>query len=319
MAEKQTTTPPESGESIADALRASFTEEAPETEPSSFEEEIETEAEAEVETEGEEAEPVGVTAPEHWSAEDRDLFSKLPPEAQSVLLNKDKEWQRGYQQVKESTKDWETLFEPYKQRLDYMGMTPQQAVRQLLAAQQMLDSNPLQGIQQLAQSYGVDLRQLYASKPDDEYVDPEVKRIREELQQTRSYIENQARQAQMQNVQTIQQQITAFKSAKDEAGNPAHPHFDSVRHLMAPLVQQGKSLEEAYREAVWSVPEYRESAIKAEREKAAAELDAARKKKAADAKKRGRAVSGSSKGGDPAEEGLSLREVLESQFRQATR
>jgi hypothetical protein len=86
-------------------------------------------------------------------------------------------------------------------------------------------------------------------------------------------------------------QISAFKDAKDDAGVLKHPHFDRVRTLMAPLVDSGKSLEEAYAEVVWALPEYRESQIKETKEQAekeakkkaeTARLDKLKKAKAAE-------------------------------------
>jgi hypothetical protein len=43
---------------------------------------------------------------------------------------------------------------------------------------------------------------------------------------------------------------------------------------MAPLVAEGKSMQDAYNEVVWAVPEHREAVAKAEREKSEKEAKA---------------------------------------------
>jgi hypothetical protein len=101
----------------------------------------------------------------------------------------------------------------------------------------------------------------------DDGTDPTIRELRNELETTRREIAS-LKQGTVQATETqYATQIAQFKDAKSETGELKHPHFDRVRSLMAPLVDSGKSLEEAYAEVVWALPEYRESQIKATKEK----------------------------------------------------
>ena len=134
---------------------------------------------------------------------------------------------------------------------------------------------------------------------DLEFLDPEIKALRQQVNQLNSQLGNFQQQTVQGQQETLLAQIDSFKNQKDEKGNLAHPHFDSVRTHMATLVQQGKTMEDAYNEAVWLVPEFRESHLKSVQRKRKDESDlekAARVKKAKKA-----ATANKSSGKDTAE------------------
>lgn len=334
----------ESVESIADSLTAVMNEATsdPESDAATREAKAEAVETEDVETEDVEAseedadlaeaidaeedseeseEPETVfQAPEHWSSDEREKFDALPPEAQKILLERDKAFQQGYQEKAQGIAAITEAIEPWKDHLARLGVTPEQAIRELFAARSHLDSDPLNGILQIAQAYGVtdQLKSRFAPETDDnDFIDPEVKALKQEISALKSQIEQTQSGFNQQAYSQAQQQIDSFKSATDESGELKHPYFDQVRTRMQPLVQDGKSLEEAYAEVVWTVPEFREAQLKAAKQK---ETEASDLKKAERVKKAKRAARGVRTNGkaDPkeGEDALSLHDTLAEAFRQ---
>jgi hypothetical protein len=276
-------------ESIADALTASMTElsdsevETEEEDGGISQEATEETTEVVEEEPAEEAEPEKVfQPPEHWSSDEKSQFEALPPEAQEVLLARDKAFQKGYQEKAQSISAISEALEPWKQSLAQQGLTADQAIRQLFAAKNTLDTNPLNGILQLAKNYGVldQLQTRFApSTDDDDLSDPEIRALKQEISSLKAQVSQTTEGIQQQSTNAVQQQIESFKNEKDADGALKHPHFDSVRALMGAYVQQGKTMQEAYENAVWTVPEFREALQKSVKKETEAER-AARVKKA---------------------------------------
>lgn len=222
--------------------------------------------------------PQAVEAPQHWSAEDKDWFSKQPEENKKWLLAREKsmtaDYTRKTQELAEPRKKYERLekiFEPLRPQLTQMGLDEPAAVERLLQryqeTEQFINSfkqNPKQAIDWLAGQHGVSLSGYAA---DEEYTDPQVAELRNQNQQLMSRL-----QALEGNLSQIQQApvidtLTRFQNAKDENGNLKYPMYEQVKTLMAPLVAQGKSLEEAYHDVVWATPEGRAKMLEEERTK----------------------------------------------------
>lgn len=328
----------ESTESIADALLASMNEvesesETEETEvvspvaeaaPEATEETDEAveqvAADEEVEEDSEESEePATVfSAPEHWSSDEREKFDALPPEAQEVLLERDKAFQTGYQEKAQAIAAISDAIEPWKEALAQRGVTADQAIRTLFAAQNTLDTNPLQGILQIAQSYGVvdQLRNQFAPETDDnDFTDPEVKALKLEIQSLRNQVTQATQGVQQQSTQALQQQIDAFKNATGENGL-LHPHFEEVKQSMATFVQNGDTLDAAYDKAVWADPKIRQLQLAAQK-KPVGKTDAEKAAKVKQAKKAARGVKTNGKI-DPklGTESLSLKDDLTLAYKQ---
>jgi predicted HicB family RNase H-like nuclease len=326
-------------ELVIDSLREAWKEEAkgesepleaaPEPEDSEPELEVEAEDDSEeVSLDGAELDEVEVAAdeddedgepeevfqpPEHWSSDEKETFKSLTQEAQQILLNKDKQFQQGFQERAQSISDIEKAIEPYKQTLAYMGVDEGTAVRTLFSTYQRVLTDPANGILQLAQQFGImdQLRQQFAPDTDDEFVDPEIKALRQQVQE----LQGNLGQFQQQTVQGQQQellsQIESFKAQKDEKGTPIHPYFDQVRLQMAPLVQQGKSMEEAYNEVVWTVPEYRDKHLKTVSAKRKNESTQERAKRVKAAKKAATANKTSGKSqADADDDSLTVKDEL---------
>lgn len=323
----------EQTESIVDALKASFEElsdegetETPEVEATQDDPEPEVEAEAEehseegtldaeAEEDNEEEEPVTVfQTPEHWSSDDKAVFEQLPDEAKELVLARDASFQQGYQEKAQTIADIQQAIEPWKQALAQRGVTADQAIRALFAAQHQIETDPVNGILQLAKNFGVadQLQAQFTPNTDDDFTDPEVKALKQQLAELQGQLNQTAQTFNQAQTNTAQDELNKFTQAVDDKGNLTHPHFDKVRSLMAPLVNEGKSLEEAYSETVWSVPEYREKALKP---KPVDEVEKAKRVKKA--KKASRAINqdGTAKSTD-ADETLDVKSELQQAWKQ---
>lgn len=277
------------------------------------------------------AESTQVEAPAEMSAEQRVAFKALPIDAQRQVAERYAEVRRTLTQkteevAKERTKyqELETAFEPYRDELALQGTTPAQAAARLLAAQRALTRDPVNGLKWLSQSLGVDLRQL-TPQPDkeEEFLDPAVKALKDEVRSLRAELNQQQVGVQQSRMSEAQKILEDFKTAKDEAGNLKHPHFDNpdVRAVISGLVGQGKTLGEAYERAVFVLPEVRskiaEDAAKAAQAEAAKKAEEARKQKLVAAKTASQTIR--SRGtADEKTPNMSIEDALRAAMRDAS-
>ena len=260
----------------------------------------ENEVPVEAEEASEDEEPTGIPAPEHWSSEQKEMFESLSPEAQEVLVERDKEFQKGYQERVQGITEIQQALEPWKGMVNQLGVSEAQAIRTLFATYNRLLTDPLNGIQTLAQTFGVQdqLRKQYVPDTDDDFTDPEIKALREQVTGLQDQLQGFASTAEQERMSQVQQDLNNFKTASGDDGKPLHPHFDEALPAITALVSNGKTLEEAYNEAVWSVPAYREAQLKAQPKAPTAEEKAAKvrkAKKAADTTKMSSKTSAKSK------------------------
>lgn len=322
----------ETPESIADALTAVMAESETETEEA---QEVSQETEATTETEekdvvleaadeteveedddeSEEQEAV-FQAPEHWSSDEREGFDALAPEAKELLLKRDAQFQTGYQEKAQAISAITDALEPFKETLIRRGLSPEQAIGILFNAQDRLDKNPLDGILQIAQSYGVvdQLKAKFVPQTDDEdFTDPGIKALQDEVRGLKGQIDQTNQGIQQQATDAGNKQIETFKAATDDDGKLKHPHFEKVMSLVTSYVKDGETLESAYEKAVWTVPEFRDSQVKKDVEK----TDQEKAVKVKKAKKAARGVKTNGKADvDEGKEVLTLHQDLKEAFRQ---
>jgi hypothetical protein len=275
---------------LRDALAAELNKDSPSDGPAVT---VAADVQAEAETTTEAPAVEALEPPARWSAAEREVFTKLPPEAQRVVLERHKEMEADYtrktMELAEQRKpldEFTKLFEPAKQRLELAGLTPAQVTKQLLAIQSFVETNPAEGLKWLAQNYKVDLSTLVPK--DDEFMDPSVKALRDEVNQLKSQLQQREQAVQSQNAAEVTKTITDFSSSKNADGTPKYPHFEALKGIMAPMVHGGKTLEQAYELASYTLPETREriasEAAKAAQAETIKKAEEERKAKAKDAK-----------------------------------
>lgn len=261
---EDTSTPADSGDVAADETQ------------------VEQVAEQEQESpEGDALEPL-----EKWSDQQKEIFAGLPVEVQQAWLDREKDVERYLtketQSLSETRKRYEKLdkvLNPYEDMLSKHGIDLAPHLANAMNYYLQFQQDPQGTIRALIQQNGLSQDQLF----EEETGDPDLRALRAELNQTKQAL------AQLQSTRSDdsaeQRIIDEFVKSVDSEGKPKYPHFEQVRGLMAPLVADGKSMEDAYSEAVWSIPEYRTAQLDKERKDALKKADEKRQKKASDAKK----------------------------------
>jgi hypothetical protein len=201
----------------------------------------------------------------------------LDRETQQFLLDREKHVEQHLtkrtQELSETQKKYERLdnvLKPYDEVAKTQGIDLAPHIAQAMQYYSAFNRDPASTIKALIQSSKLTAEQL--GLVSDDTVDPAVKTLRNDLAQTRQEVASIKQGTIQQTNSDLQAQINAFKDAKDEKGNLIHPHFEQVRSLMAPIVDKGKTLDQAYSEVVWTLPEYREAQEKMAREKAEKEI-----------------------------------------------
>jgi hypothetical protein len=242
-----------------------------------------------------------VEAPQSWTAERKAEWSTLPPTVQEYILQREGEAHKAITSNGERLKSYEPIDRVITQfRPDYerRGLTFDKASEALFNAQRMLDQNPVDGLINIARSYGIDLSPAFQGQTVQ--APEQVQRLQHEIAQLKQELSQRWQQEDQVQTQATQAQLKEF--AKD------HPHFEDVRTMMASLIRDGhaETLQAAYDMAVNASPPIRER-ILADQRKAAEdkrkEEDSKReeeaRRKAADAQKAARVNVRSSAAAQP--------------------
>ena len=254
--------------------------------------------------------------PQSWSAQDREVFKALPEPARNTILRREKELLADYTrktgqaaQIMRRYAPIESVIAPHEESWRLSGHTPEQVLGQLVSAQKRLDSNPIEGISIIMQSYGVTPQDLIDQVGAGSAQNlPELHSVKEELRQLRETLsQRQQYEAQSQQQSRIEQ-VANFANEKDAQGNLLRPHFESVspivERLVGPLAKQQPGvplptiLQQAYDQAVWANPQTRESLLQKERETKQQTQIEEQKRKAEQAKKAGVSINGTPGGGN---------------------
>jgi hypothetical protein len=309
------------GETEADTLP-----EPPEQQPEADEpDEANDDDEAEDEP-AEAAELEALPAPNHWPKDFAAKFEALEVPAQHLFMQRYKDLEGDYtkktqaiSQYRKRQEAFDEIMAPFKSQFERAGMDDVGAVRQLLAAHDYLRKDPANAINWLASQYGVDIGAI-GNDPalEDEFADPQVKALQQQVAQLTGFIQNQQTQQQSYEQASTQSFIDQFAAETDASGNPAHPHFETVRSVMGSLISSGNAtdLKSAYEAAVYANPELRQEELKrvaARQSQAKVKTEAVQKaKKAQRSKVRGSAT--------PAAQALpanaSIRDTINASIRQ---
>jgi hypothetical protein len=309
------------GETEADTLP-----EPPEQQPEADEpDEVNDDDEAEDEP-AEAAELEALPAPNHWPKDFAAKFEALDAPAQHMFMERYKDLEGDYTKktqaiakYKKRQDAFDEIMAPFKSQFERAGMDDVGAVRQLLAAHDYLRKDPANAIAWLANQYGVDIGAI-GNDPalEDEFADPQVKQLQQQVAQLTGFIQNQQTQQQSYEQASTQSFIDQFAAETDASGNPAHPHFETVRSVMGSLISSGNAtdLKSAYEAAVYANPELRQAELErvaARQSQAKVKTEAVQKaKKAQRSKVRGSAT--------PAAQALpanaSIRDTINASIRQ---
>ena len=262
-------------------------------------------------------------APEHWSAEDKATFAKLPQEGQSFLLKRHGEMEAEFTRKSQAsagavqfTQALTPVFtDPQIQRsLQAAGVHPVQAIHEWANWHRMGTSERQEDkfhlLVGLTQRMGLDPARIFSalsnSQPNpmglspEDLKDPAVKFIADHLGKTTNEI--QALKGELQQREQREQQaraewgyrnarsgIDGFADEKSKDGRPLRPHFDAVLPFLIDMFKANpnRDLAEAYDTACWAHPEVRKQLLAAEHYRNQSQNDVARARIAARGNTRG--------------------------------
>lgn len=235
----------------------------------------ETESETSAEEEGKTEEKL--EAPQHWSKEIKEDFNQLPSKSQQLFLKRHNQMEADYTKKTQALSKFRNrqeevtkIISPFMGDFERAGIDEVGAIRQLFAAHDYLKKDPKQAIAWLATNYGVDLSAVNDDTAEDDYTDPEVKNLKQQVAQLQGYLQQQQNQQMQSEQQSTQSMIDQFANEKDETGTLKHPHFPEVRQVMGVLIQsqKAKDLPSAYEMAVYADPNLRKTMIDTQVKKA---------------------------------------------------
>jgi hypothetical protein len=251
--------------------------------------------------------------PEHWSAEDKATFAKLPQEGQAFLLKRhgemEAEFTRKSQASAGAVQFTQALAPVFNDpqiaaSLKQAGVHPVQAIQEWATWHKMGTSPDQQDkfklLVGLTQRMGLDPARIFSAlqnQPppgpmnlsEEDLKDPAVKFIADHLGKTsnelatirgelqrRDQIEQQARADW--SVRSARQGIDGFADEKSKDGRPLRPHFDAVLPILIDFFKANpqRNLAEAYDAACWAHPEVRKQLLAAEHYRSQSQTDIAR-------------------------------------------
>lgn len=271
------------------------------------------------ETAQEPAKTPAIEAPNSWSAEMKAKFGALPPDAQQYIADREREAHAAITQKGEQIK----AFEPIRQALDQNrevfiknGVTEAEAISKYVAADRFLESNPVEAIKWLADSYGVDLRQFTTgTQQQDQSQQPsnEVYQLRRELAEIKNSLT--ARERSEHEAQTA----TVTKAINDFASKEENKYFSEVEEELMGLIPiirskepgltHGEVLQKAYDRAVYANPDVRQR-IQADQQKAAEDKRKAEQAEAVRKAKQAGGINQRSVQGHSPAKGASMEETM---------
>lgn len=236
------------------------------------------------------AEPVEaetpIDPPASWSADEKEHFGTLPPAVQKALVRRESEREASYTQKSQEAARYkqyeplETVLAPRRQQWAQEGMSPEQALQQLLALSDYASSDPRGFVQWFAQQRGISLTQPQAEPLQQPEGSPDLAPHLAPIVQD---IQSIKQQLQLKEQQAALAVVSAF------AQDPAHPHFAAVEPDMLamipavrqahPDISQPEVLKKAYDQAIWANPAVREQLLAAQRAAQEAERKAAEGKR----------------------------------------
>jgi len=237
--------------------------------------------------------------PEHWSAEDKATFIKLPQEGQAFLLKRHGEMEAEFTRKAQAsagavqfTQSLAPVFtdQRIQSSLQQMGLNPAQAIHEWaglhVRAMSPNQQDKFSVLVDLTQRMGLDPARIFSALnqsplpeglSESELKDPAVKFFADRLGQTTSELnalkqevqghwarENQAR-AQA-SEQHAKQNIDQWADEVGNDGKPLRPHFNAVLPIILDLYRANpqRNLAEAYDAACWAHPDVRKQLLAAE-------------------------------------------------------
>jgi YesN/AraC family two-component response regulator len=205
-----------------------------------------------------------------WYKDEFGDWQQMPEPFRNALRERESAFSQEIQRRAEMLKPWESVnqaLSEHQQELAAAGVAPHQYVEKLVQADKFLRTHPVEALQWIAKSYGVDLGQLAQQafqqqqemNPAERAAQMALERA-QTLEQRIQQFERQQQEAREQYQRQMEAQEDARIEAEIQAFRQSKPDFDKLAPDIGALLQSGraKSLQEAYEQAQWLHPETRE-------------------------------------------------------------
>lgn len=191
--------------------------------------------------------------PDSWKKDYQADWDALTPRQQEYVKAREDQYFKGistYQQEWKGAKPMLDAIAPFLPELQKHNIAPEKWITNLGMAHQTLATGDgqtkLQMFAKLAQDYGVPLQALYDQQAAQAFVQQTIQQPQQ--RQAPQPADLDALFDKKWNEKQTQQSIEQFEAAKDAAGQPTYPHFQTVKADMALLLEAGKAqdLKSAY-------------------------------------------------------------------------
>ena len=227
-----------------------------------------------------------IAPPYSWSADNKELFSKLPREMQEYLSKREQEREsfvgRKAQEVsavRERYAPVERIVTQYSDTFKRANMDPYQGLESLVLAQQYLDKDPVGALRLMAQSYGLDLSQLAdgadSTQPAQPQAYPQMHYLTNELETIRGKLAAFENEKLAQQQRAAVSEVESFANEMDSSGKLIRPFMadvhdqmmDEIRLIRArnPELPARQILQQAYETSCWKNPNVRTRLIEQQR------------------------------------------------------
>jgi hypothetical protein len=216
-------------------------------------------------------------------AEWRDAFTK---QEDSIAAFKDEQAPKAAR-----LKRFDEILGPHLDRWRFNGLDEFSGVQTLLAAQNILERNPVEGLVHIARSYGVSpahLAQVLGAAPGQAQTtapggqqastSPDLSAalapLVSEIQTLKQGFQRQSADSEAREIASVNNEVAKFRA------DPKHLYFDNVRDRMGHLIatEQAQGLEDAYEMAIWADPAIRAILIAEQAKPASPTPDPARER-----------------------------------------
>jgi hypothetical protein len=265
-----------------------------------------------------------IPAPQSWTAVAKAKWNEIPAEVRAEISKRESDVHRQFTRIDEErqfARQMQQTLAPFAETIRAEGGNVHEIIQNVLnTARALRTADPQvkgQMLLNVARQYGADLQ---AAAQQQAAVPPHVVQMQSELHQLRNYVQQQqASQQQQQAAAQQAEQARVESEIETFRSDPKHPHFDTVRGVMAALIQSGEAanLDTAYSMAVYARPDIRNSLLAEQTAQANAAV--AVQQKAQNARRKGSSVRGGPGGSTAAAASgdRSLREELAAAMEEA--
>lgn len=234
-----------------------------------------------------------VEIPRNLTAEQKAAFTALPPEAQRMVADLERDRTADFTRRSQEMSDYRKVADPYVRAVQpfqgYLSQVaqlygpqthPAELVQQLLQAEYVLRTgSPDQkaaALRDIAADYGISLPQAGEAAPGQTpqaQPDPVISQLHQRVQGLSQQFQSLVEAATAQENAAAEAAINSFRDAKADDGSPKYPFFDVVMQSMGNLMGQRPelSMEQAYAIAAKPIEDRTNAMLKTKAEQSQAQ------------------------------------------------